>query len=207
MKKITRKLNLQAAIINTFFIALVTFCSISMVTAQCTDFDTALWTESQMGGPHDGAVDASGAPGSIALTSANDGTGNAATEYCITIAVSGNISFDWAYASNNGDSFFDPFFFTLNGAATQLSVDGAGALLNQNGSETIAVTAGDVFCFSQQSTDGIFGSATTTISNLAYPCTVNVPTMSEWGLMIFGLLTMNLGLITLRRKEAMFGTL
>ena len=28
-----------------------------------------------------------------------------------------------------------------------------------------------------------------------------IPTLSEWGLMIFGLLTLNLGLITLRRKE------
>ncbi len=34
-------------------------------------------------------------------------------------------------------------------------------------------------------------------------CTSTIPTMSEWGLMIFALLTMNLGLITLRRKEEM----
>jgi len=31
-----------------------------------------------------------------------------------------------------------------------------------------------------------------------------IPTMSEWGLMIFGLLTLNMGLITIRRKEALF---
>ena len=32
----------------------------------------------------------------------------------------------------------------------------------------------------------------------------SIPTMSQWGLMIFGLLTMNLGLVFLRRKEEIF---
>ena len=31
-----------------------------------------------------------------------------------------------------------------------------------------------------------------------------IPTMSEWGLMIFGLLTLNMGVFALRRKEEMF---
>jgi len=31
-----------------------------------------------------------------------------------------------------------------------------------------------------------------------------IPTMSQWGLMIFGLLTMNLGIVFLRKKEEMF---
>jgi len=31
--------------------------------------------------------------------------------------------------------------------------------------------------------------------------TANIPTMSQWGLIIFGLLTMNLGVVFLRRKE------
>jgi len=39
---------------------------------------------------------------------------------------------------------------------------------------------------------------------VAPECVDPIPTMSEWGLMIFALLTMNLGLIILRRKEEMF---
>lgn len=31
-----------------------------------------------------------------------------------------------------------------------------------------------------------------------------IPTMSEWGLMIFGLLVLNLGVIFLRRREEIF---
>lgn len=51
----------------------------------------------------------------------------------------------------------------------------------------------------------------TTISKIASVttepeiCPIAIPTMSQWGLMIFGLLILNLSLVIIRRKEMIFG--
>ena len=56
---------------------------------------------------------------------------------------------------------FDPFGYNVNGTFFQLTDDnGADA---QSGTATVAVTAGDVFAFEQQSNDCILGAGATTV--------------------------------------------
>ena len=64
---------------------------------------------------------------------------------------------------------------------------------NQSESVTVRVR---VACNSDLTQTGVERDL---ISNPA-SCTL-IPTMSQWGLMIFGLLTINIGLVLLRRKE------
>lgn len=111
-----------------------------------------------------GSVDLSWAPYNISLIGNNNGTNNLATNYCHTLTKDTVINFAWEYRSQNGGPEFDPFGFSLNGDFFQLSADDGS--LSQNGHKIIELKAGDTFCFTQRSTDGIFGRATTTIKPL-----------------------------------------
>jgi len=136
----------------------------------------ANWTQSIQG---DGFINTGGAPASISLSGADDGSfADQNTDFTIAAPLAGTVSFDWAYSTN--DSFgplFDPFGYLLNGAFTQLT-DNSGAQ-NQTGLASFSVLAGDVFGFRQNSIDSDFGRASTTISNfngpLPAPGTASVP--------------------------------
>ncbi len=132
-------------------------------------YDPSNWFTSVDG---DGSIDVAGAPGSVTLVGANDGTANAETNLCINVAATGTLTFDWSYSSANASAFFDPFGYTINGTFTQLTTTAGG--LNQSGTVSITVNAGDEFCFSQRSVDGIFGAGTTTISNFSGPFLINL---------------------------------
>jgi hypothetical protein len=77
------------------------------------------------------------------------------------------VSFDWAFSTDDWLPGFDPFGYLLNGAFTQLTIDDSS--LTQSGSVSFSVLAGDVFGFRQNSSDSIFGRASTTISNFTAP--------------------------------------
>ena len=130
------------------------------------DYAPGNWTQS-IGG--DGSIDTSGAPASIILRGADDGSGNDVnTDFTIAAPTAGTVSFDWNYSS--ADSFgpmYDPFGYLLNGAFTKLTSDGGG--LTQSGSASFSVLSGDVFGFRQNTWDSIFGRASTTISNFNGP--------------------------------------
>ncbi|MGA1582848.1 MAG: HYR domain-containing protein [Saprospiraceae bacterium] len=128
------------------------------------EYDPLNWTISADG---DGVVNSGNAPTSVTLVGANDGTFGAETNICITIPADGQVSFDWSYSSANSSAFWDPFGYILNGSFVQLTTTAGG--LNQSGSLALAVLAGDVLCFSQQSVDGSFGAGTTVVSNLVGP--------------------------------------
>ena len=125
------------------------------------DYAPANWTQSIQG---DGSINTGGAPASISLFGANDGSNaNQNTDFTIAAPLAGTVSFEWAYSSNDKIPAFDPFGYLLNGAFTELT-DGFGGL-NQSGSVSFSVLAVDVFGFRQNSDDSGGGRANTTITN------------------------------------------
>jgi len=135
------------------------------------DYAPANWTQSIQG---DGSINTGGAPASISLFGANDGSNaNQNTDFTIAAPLAGTVSFDWAYSTNERFPLFDPFGYLLNGAFTQL-IDEVGAQ-NQFGSASFSVLAGDVFGFRQNSLDSANRRASTTISNFNGPLAASGP--------------------------------
>jgi hypothetical protein len=120
----------------------------------------ANWTFADNGG--DGSVNIAGAPASITLTGNDNGVFAIFTDYTINATASGPVSFDWAY--NTDDSGYDRFGYLLNGSFNFLST-----INGETGTTSFAVVAGDVFGFSIDGNDGIFGPGNATISNFSAP--------------------------------------
>jgi hypothetical protein len=118
-----------------------------------------------------GWVNTSGAPGVIVLTG-SDGTqlDNADVDYTVTAIASGEFSFSWAYHTN--DSYTDPQYdlagVIINGSFTQLSVNTAN-LVDQSGTFSQWVNAGDVIGFRVRAVDNVEGNASFTISSFTPP--------------------------------------
>jgi len=146
----------------------------------CDDFSASFaigeWTLNANG--QNGSVNTAGAPASISLTGASDGTAgmNTNTDYCITIPFDGNINFDWEATANGGGAQLinDEPAYTVDGVETQLNVMGmpvGTGVSNESGVlEDLAVTAGQEFCFRVKSNNQ---GATTTldITNFSFEIT------------------------------------
>jgi hypothetical protein len=132
-----------------------------------SDYAPANWTSS----PGTGSINTAGAPNSISLTSGNTSSGLFSnTDFTITLTTAGSLSFNWAYLTADPlapVSQYDPFGYLVNGAFTQLTVN--GGLANQNGVVNLNLAVNDVFGFRQRTTDNFGGSATTTISSFSGP--------------------------------------
>jgi hypothetical protein len=132
-------------------------------------FAVSAWDYSQTPSSN-GSIDLSDAPDTISLTGADFGTciSGVTTEenLCITVPVSGMISFNWSYISTDSDPDADPFGYSLNGTFTQL-VDGEGGL-EQSGNAMVMVNAGDEFCFSLLSVEACDGAATASFYDFAF---------------------------------------
>lgn len=102
------------------------------------------------------------APASITLTGNDNGSGGIFTNYTINAAASGPVSFNWAYSTS--DSEYDQFGYLLNGNFNFLSTQNG-----ETGTASFVVVAGDVFGFSIDGDDGIFGPGIATISNFSAP--------------------------------------
>lgn len=162
------------------------------------DYAPANWTQS----PGTGSVNVFDAT-ALSITSGNDGSGApSATDVGIVIAQSEvTISFDWAYTTQDESPLFDPFGIKtlLFGDVVTLFtvlVDTAGSTA-QSGSHSVILHAGDIFAFSQQTLDNLFGSATTRISNFRVDVTP-VPEPSTLALLAVALA----GGIAARRRKA-----
>ncbi len=87
---------------------------------------------------------------------------NASVQFSINITSTGQIVFDWHYATLDGDGpSYDPFGYSLNGTFFQLTNDDGNDI--QSGTTTVAVTAGDVFALDQRATDCIEGPGATSV--------------------------------------------
>ena len=139
-------------------------------TSVTYDFSPGEWTfSSSIPSPHDGSWSSVGAPASISITGADDGTSGAESNLEITIPEMGWVIFDWSYSSSDADAdpADDPFGYYIGTSASFVQLTDNGDGLSQNGRAVIPVMASDVFGFSQQS-DGDAGEATTTITNFVY---------------------------------------
>jgi hypothetical protein len=136
--------------------------SVSTTISEFTyDYDTSYWDANHYG---DGSIDFINLTRQIAITSANDNTTNAASDYCIYVPATGTVSFDWDYSTTDSDPDDDLFGYYLNGTFNRLT---SSSGTTQSGTVNVSVQEGDHFCFSQESTDGQNGAATTTISNFS----------------------------------------
>ena len=152
------------------FIMIIALMTAGQAHAAFVDaYDVDNWTSNVNGG----AIDTSGAPNTVVLTSSDNGGGNLNQDFTVTAVANGTVSFDWSYATNDGDgSIYDPFGFLYNGVFTQLTTNG---VFSESGSFVFTVFAGDIFGFRANSVDSIFGAATTTISNFNGPSQVPLP--------------------------------
>jgi hypothetical protein len=124
----------------------------------------ANWTLTTNGG--DGSVNTAGAPSSITLNGSDTGSLDSInTDYTISAAASGPVSFNWNYSSLDPDDIYDSFGYLLNGTFTQLANNGSQG----PGSSLFNVATGDTFGFRVFTLDDTFGRGTATISNFSAP--------------------------------------
>jgi len=144
---------------------LLAFSSARVDAAIITDFtgiyDVSNWTAIT----NAGSISTAGAPFSISLTSADDGSNTQKDQdFFTTAAGDGIVRFDWAWTGTDFLPSFDPFGYLLNDTFTSVTGFAYGT-----GMTSFEVSAGDVFGFRQRSLDSLFGSATTVITNFEAP--------------------------------------
>ncbi|MDA0863331.1 MAG: T9SS type A sorting domain-containing protein [Bacteroidetes bacterium] len=99
----------------------------------------------------------------ITISSDNQSGDSGFTDFSVIVTEPTTISFDWSYTTTDGPEF-DSFGYVVNGDYTILT-DPEGALNQQGNSGSIDLVIGDTFSFRSFSEDGLFGAATTTVSN------------------------------------------
>jgi len=98
----------------------------------------------------------------ITISSDNGSGTEGFTDLNVPVLADEIISFDWSFTTDDGPAF-DSFGYTINGVYTMLT--NPGGANSQSGSAVVPLTTGQVFGFRSQSDDGLFGPATTNISN------------------------------------------
>ncbi len=125
------------------------------------DFDPQNWTITTSFG---GDVIVNGDE-TVELIGPNSGEGcpgGSSTEYSVVIQMDGELVFLWNYHTEDVDGpTYDPFGYSLNGTFYKLT-DNDGPV-SQAGVAVVPVSTGDVFAFSQLSTDCILGAGATTL--------------------------------------------
>ncbi len=99
----------------------------------------------------------------VTISSDNGSGAEGFTDLTVPVTAAEAVSFDWDYTTPDGPAF-DSFGYLLNGVFTELT-DPAGATVQSGNSGPINLAPGDVFGFRSRSLDGLFGAATTTVSN------------------------------------------
>jgi len=136
------------------------------------DYDPVNWTFTT---DSDGFVITSQAPARIILQGGDNGSklpGD--TDYTLTVACGGVISFDWIYQTTDEKAEWDPAGYLVNGGFTQLTIDDFELSfeppINQTGTTSVTVSTGDTFGYRVHTVDNLFGfAAFTHITNLQTP--------------------------------------
>ncbi|MGK0386287.1 MAG: hypothetical protein ACI849_000896, partial [Patiriisocius sp.] len=103
-------------------------------------------------------------PSTLAVVGGNNGSNNSGTTTMqVSITQTVNVSFDWLFESPD-NAGFDDFGYTLNGAFTNLS---NGAAYPASANSSLLLNNGDVFGFTVNTDDNLFGAATSSITNFS----------------------------------------
>jgi hypothetical protein len=141
--------------------------SVSMYAQFSGYYAPSNWTAANDPACGNGYTDASGAPAAVTVVG-SEGACAGVSSYTIAVQLCGTLSFDWNFTTTDCQGpYWDPFGYSINGVATQLT-DNGGAN-NQSGTVSIAVTGGDVFSFYVYSRDAFCGVAWSTVSNFSAP--------------------------------------
>ena len=126
-------------------------------------FDPSHWTFSTNNS--DGTVSLADLPGDIDITSGDNGSdANGTTDYTITLADSGIITFDWFYTTNDTTQYDFPQYI-LNGVTHLFPGYDLNGSNTQSGSATISVKVGDVLTLEAFSIDNLFGPCDISVYN------------------------------------------
>lgn len=106
-----------------------------------------------------------GPPMELFLTGGNAGTGGD-TDFQIRVPRDGRILFDWGYQSDDSADF-DSAGVVVNQVYTELA-DNASQVPYFDESHGVELSAGDVFAFRVNTTDGLFGSGILGVRNFAF---------------------------------------
>ncbi|MDH3685477.1 MAG: PEP-CTERM sorting domain-containing protein [Myxococcales bacterium] len=168
------------------------FAASPAAAAFIDDYAFANWSLTQTPGA-DGFVVPSGAPTDTIVLTGSEANGTPAppaddpsvTDFTITVATSGTISFDWDYQSLDAADW-DRGAYLVNGGEFFLAQNDSAT---SNGTVTIAVTAGDVFGFRVGSRDQAFSPGILTIDNFSFvpePSTAVLLLLGTIGLAVAG---------------------
>lgn len=86
------------------------------------------------------------------------------TDLIVAVPTGGSISFDWSYDSNDDPGFDAGLYFSTGSGFVFLS-DTGGTSGSVSG---VTVLSGDLFAFSIESADGLFGPGVLTVTNFNY---------------------------------------
>lgn len=190
---------MRKALLFFFALALSTSAQAALIVGFTGDYAPENWVTS----PGTGSIGSFSTTG-LSLTGGDDGSDlPSSTDVSIVIAqVQATIMFDWTYETSAGElPFWDPF-----GVKTLLRgdlppplftslVDLLGAS-TQSGSFSIILNFGDVFAFSQQTVDNLFGAATARITGF------RVQTVAEPSTLALLALPLLLAGVAVRRRDA-----
>ncbi len=108
----------------------------------------------------------------LTLVSDDNGApvGDVTYTYNSPIPANGFIVFDWSYNTADGASMYDLFGYAINGIGNfqPLTENCFTGCTTQSGRAIIPVTAGNTFAIVQNTFDGIFGAATTVVTNFLF---------------------------------------
>lgn len=187
--------------IKRFFVAVaivaVSFSASANVVVFTGDYSLSNWTSSTEG---DGSIVLNGSPWSplgLTLTSADNGGGMTNQDFTIVSTLAGIVNFSWDYATNDKDGpSYDGFGWLLNNNFFEISDDSGSN--SQAGTSSFAVNIGDTFGFRQSSSDSVFGSGSTAVSQ--FSIVSPVPESSILGLMLGSLGLV--GFMVYRKRKA-----
>ena len=149
--------------------------------------------------PLDGFIEYDVTPGTVSLTSSNNGSGvYAITSMSTTASVNAVVDFSWFFETLDDANF--EFLLWINAGAGEATRTLTNFVdLTQSGVESFIVSAGDIFGFSIETFDNLFGPSMVDISEFSFTALAASPVPLPPALLLFGIGIAGLGMV--RRKS------
>jgi hypothetical protein len=153
----------------TFNASVPANCSGTTVSNFVPPYASANWTLANINSPGTATITTVANPTTLTLTSGKiNASLDGVTNYRVVVACAGNISFNWSFTTTDAAVSFTPEFRRNSGAITQFTSYNPSGGNSQNGSQTIAVNAGDTLYLRLLTLDNT-GTATLVINSFSGP--------------------------------------